>query len=325
MRFNRRAPGGGMEVACRMENGRAFLRWEFHLIGADGGSIFLTLRDQKGETVLFCMEEPGEEEPLETVLLHPHFWSCDSPYLYEAEAFLVNREGKAADCLRQSVPVYELCYVPGKGWRLNGEEIRIRAAEYRAPAAIPATVNGGGAVPAAENSGVDVFAAEPIRETALPARRQKAVWRDLRMLKEMGANCLRTGPSLRQIVLRLGFLPWERKMEIKGEKCLSCPLGWENGLQPFLYYRYRAEWGGAPFVHIAPEKVRILPSGRLELTVYSSGSRVALYSDGELFEFQTGDTEFVFREVPAKGPCVLLCAEGDECSMSLSFHKTYLK
>ena len=50
---------------------------------------------------------------------------------------------------------------------------------------------------------------------------------------------------------------------------------------------------------------------------------MALYSDGVLFEFLSGQEEFIFQEVPAKGPCVMLSAEGEGSSMSLSFHKMF--
>ena len=76
-------------------------------------------------------------------------------------------------------------------------------------------------------------------------------------------------------------------------------------------------------LYILPESISILPSGNLEVKIYSNCSRVVLYSNGELFEFQSGNEEFVFQEVPAKGPCIMLSAEGDDCSMSLSVHKTF--
>lgn len=61
------------------------------------------------------------------------------------------------------------------------------------------------------------------------------------------------------------------------------------------------------------------------MTCYSSCGRVALYTDGELFEFRKGDGEFVFQEVPARTPCIMLSAEGDGCSGALSVHKSFVK
>lgn len=92
-----------------------------------------------------------------------------------------------------------------------------------------------------------------------------------------------------------------------------------------LFYQYKAKWSDELFVYIVPENISVLPSGNLKVTVYSNCSRVVLYSDGELFEFQSGKEEFIFQEVPAKGPCLMLSVEGDDCSMSLSVHKTFAR
>ena len=92
-----------------------------------------------------------------------------------------------------------------------------------------------------------------------------------------------------------------------------------------LYYKYKARWSEEPFVYLAPESVRRLRSGNYTVTCYSSCGRVALYTDGELFEFRKGDGEFVFQEVPARTPCIMLSAEGDGCSGALSVHKSFVK
>lgn len=296
MKFDRRAPGGGIEVRCRLENGRALLKWNLYLKEENvlGGSIHLTLRDKDGGTVLLCMQNTDEEEPMEAILLHPHLWSCESPYLYEVEAVLRDREGGIADRLKCRIPLYELQYSEGKGWQLNGEQISMRAVEYAVP------------------------------ESISPAERQRLVLNDFRLLKELGANCIHTSPSLWPLCEKLGFLIWDKEMTEKGEE-VPCLIGEGGSLLASLFYQYKAKWSKEPFVYIVPEKVHLLPSGNLEITVYSNCSRVVLYSGGTLFEFQSGEAEFIFREVPAKGPCIVLSAEGEECSMSLSFHKTFTK
>ena len=91
-----------------------------------------------------------------------------------------------------------------------------------------------------------------------------------------------------------------------------------------LYYKYKAKWSDEPFIYLAPESVQKLQSGNYSVCCYSNCSRVALYADGILFEFQKGKGEFIFREIPARSPCVMLTAEGEGCTTSLSVHKLLL-
>ena len=257
------------------------------------------MRDREGETILLCMQEAEEEELLVSVVLHPHLWSCQTPYLYEVEAVLQDPAGKETDRLRKQLPIRELCLHPRRGWLLNGAEFVLKAVEYVVP------------------------------QHTSQAEKQRLVLSDFRFLKEMGANCIHTEPSLWKLCEKLGFLIWNKDMAIAGEE-LPCLTG--EGTEGFsvkqtcsLFYQYKAKWSDEPFVYIAPDSIIVLPSGNLKVTVYSNCCRVVLYSDGILFEFQSGNEEFIFQEVPAKGPCVMLSAEGDDCSMSLSFHKTFPK
>lgn len=91
------------------------------------------------------------------------------------------------------------------------------------------------------------------------------------------------------------------------------------------FYRCLAEWGRKPFVHIVPESVRKMESGNYTALCYSNCDKVALYSDGLLFEFKSGEREFCFQEIPAKSPCIMLAAEGEGCGESLSVHKSFVK
>lgn len=297
MKFDRRAPGEGVEAVCRLDNGRAVIEWHFAYAKQEpedaGATLCLTLRDREGQTVLLCMQEAEEEELLISIVLHPHLWSCQSPYLYEAEAVLQNAEGRETDRLKKQLPLRELCFHPRRGWVLNDSEFVLKAVEYTIP-----------------------------RHTS-QAEKQRLVLRDFRLLKEMGVNCVHGDPSLWKLCERLGFLTWRKDMAAVGEE-LPCLPGEGTDWLSSLFYQYKAKWSDEPFVYIVPESISVLPSGGLEVTVYSNCSRVVLFSDGVLFEFQSGNETFTFREVPAKGPCVMLSAEGDDCSMSLSFHKTYI-
>lgn len=297
MKFDRRALGEGVKTVCRMDNGRAVIEWSFAYVKQepeDGpATLCLTLRDREGQIVLLCVQEAEEEELLTSIVLHPHLWSCQSPYLYEVEAVLQNAEGRETDRLKKQLPLRELCFQPRRGWVLNGSEFVLKAVEYAIP------------------------------QHTSQAEKQQMVLRDFRLLKEMGVNCVHGEQSLWKLCERLGFLIWQKDMAIAGEE-LPCFTGEGTGRLSSLFYQYKAKWSDDPFVYIVPESISVLPSGNLKATVYSNCSRVVLFSDGELFEFQSGNETFTFREIPAKGPCVMLSAEGDDCSMSLSFHKTFI-
>ena len=301
MKFDRKAPGQGVDAVCRLESGRAVIEWSFSLLKTeqeDSHNILsLTMREMDGRTVLLCMQEAEEEELLVSVVLHPHLWSCQAPYLYEVEAVLQNPAGEETDSLRKQLPLRELSFHPRRGWMLNNAEFVLKAVEYSVP------------------------------QHASQAEKQRIILRDFRLLKEMGANCIHTDPSLWKLCEKLGFLIWNKDMANVGEE-LPCLTG--EGADRLsirqtgsLFYQYKAKWSDEPFVYIAPDCITVLPSGNLKVIVYSNCCRVVLYSDGMLFEFQSGSEEFIFQEVPAKGPCVMLSAEAEDCSMSLSYHKTF--
>lgn len=301
MKFDRKAPGQGVDAVCRLESGRATIEWKFCFLKEEqegtGNLLTIVMRDKEGETVLLCMQEAEEEEALVSVVLHPCLWSCQTPYLYDLEAVLQDAEGRETDTLRRQQPLREICFHPRRGWLLNGADFVLKAVEYTVP------------------------------QYASQAERQRLVLEDFRLLKKMGANCIHTDPSLWNLCEKLGFLIWDKNMAAV-EKELPCLTGEGAGRlslrqESALFYQYRAKWSDEPFVYIDPDSIVVLPSGNLKVAVYSNCCRVVLYSDGALFEFQTGDGEFVFQEVPARGPCIMLSAEGDDCSMSLSLHKTF--
>lgn len=303
MKFDRKAPGQGVDAVCSLESGRATIEWKFYFRKEEpkstGYLLTLVMRDKEGETVLLCMQEAEEEEALVSVVLHPYQWNCQTPYLYDVEAVLQDAEGKETDTLRRQLPLREICFHPRRGWLLNGAEFVLKAVEYTAP------------------------------QCASQAEKQRLVLEDLNRLKKMGANCIHTDPSLWKLCDRLGLLVWDQDMAAV-EKEVPCRAGEGEGRlslrqESSLFYRYKAKWSDEPFVYIAPDSISVLPSGNLKVAVYSNCCRVVLYSDGVLFEFQWGNGEFIFQEVPAKGPCITLSAEGDDCSMSLSLHKTFHK
>lgn len=373
MRFDTNAPGGGVEAVCTLENGKAFLEWKLYFAedaaetGRNGAGMHIRIyvTDREGNLVLECGQQLREEEPLQSVLLQPRLWrGVEEPYLYDMEAILADGSGCCRDRVRGCLPLRSLSNLQSGSLALNGAAWEPRAVRYFLPD------KGGG------------------------ADRCRQMEKDLRMLLELGANCVclegldqgldsldeglegldesRDGETGQyRFFLRLcdclGFLAfgkergsseyaWIQEADIgtkiirkeavalkcgenmpvlRGEKESSerafAPGQRTDVLLPDrehpgpCFYRYLAEWGRRPFVYIVPESVKKTESGNYTALCYSNCDRVALYSDGSLFEFQSGDREFYFREIPAKSPCIMLTAEGDGCSEALSVHKSFVK
>lgn len=350
MKFDRTAPCGSVEAACRMENGKAVLEWAFHLVqdsgeavqkvpipycteeernllGKEKGYIGLTLTDRQNNTVLECVQMLWEEEPLQSILLQPDFWNgIRHPYLYGMEAILTDEAGNLQDRIQGQLALRCLAAACRNGHpeiRLNNEPFVPKPVRYALP------------------------------ETGTEAAIQRHALEDFQWMMRLGANCVcveEPHKLLLQLCDRHGLLVF-----IKDEKrpgyvwahgnkagfpvlpSLSneeIPLfrGKNNSLfrlgssrPAALFYRYQAKWSGVPFVHIVPESIQCLENGNFAVLCYSNCDRVALYSDGILFEFKDGETEFWFREVPARTPSIMLAAEGEGCCETLSLHKSFTK
>lgn len=302
MKFDHSAQGEGVVTTVKLESGKAVLQWTFSFCEEAAslkGRLQVSLKNAAGQLMLLCEQRLEEEEPLQAVLLHPQLWSMEAPYLYELEVLIYDEEEGITDRIKRKLPLYQLEKHAAKGWLLNGEEITIKAVEY-----------------SVENKTEN-------QQKKYDETKMQQIAKDFGLLKELGANCLRTNPCLAELCMESGFLVWQKEMGAEEE--LPCLLGGDGERLSSLFYQYKAKWCRQPFVYLAPEEVCRLPSGNLQVTVYSSCNRVVLYTDGVLFEFQSGEGTFIFREVPAKGPCIVLAAEGEECSMSLSLHKTFTK
>lgn len=329
VRFDTAAPGEGIEVKCSLENGKALLEWYFHYENDDPGQgYFVKLRmlDREGHPVLECFQQTKEEEPLQSVLLHPFLWQgTENPYLYRLEAAIYSQEGRQADRCVRLLSLYILEEIPGKGIMLNGEVFHPRTVRYELP------------------EGIDT------------AEGQQCLVQDLQLIRELGANGVYLektegrNRAFAQICERLGLLVWSgvNSMQEECGKTLLCEgktgcLSWpgknpeslprfredlmrRNGTFTSQYYKYRAKWSKTPFVYIVPESIRQQDNGSFSVSVYSNCKKVALYSGGILYEFQSGREEFVFRGITVKGPCLVLTAEAEESAQSLSVHKTFTK
>lgn len=351
MRFDRTAPSGSIESVCRLENGKAVLDWEFHLIkyvnkqeikvsvpqkseeernilSNEDGYIRLHVTDRRGNLVLECVQKVCEEEPLQSILLQPDLWKgFRDPCLYGMEAILTDERGKVLDRIQGKLALRCLHCRERDGKSevfLNQERFEPKAVCYALP------------------------------ETGTDAAIQRQMLEDLEWMRKLGANsvCIEyASAKIRKLLLKLcdrcgmlvfqndkkqpgyiwasGQMPgvWNPAEEeipsFRGDKDslflpdLSCPT--------FHFYKFQAKWSEAPFVHIVPESIQRLASGNFTALCYSNCDRVALYSDGTLFEFKSGEEEFRFREIPVRTPSIMLTAEGDGCSHSLSLHKSFTK
>ena len=355
VRFDSAAPGEGIEVKCSLENGKALLEWHFHYEKDDPGQGFfvkLQMLNREGRPVLECFQQTQEEEPLQSVLLHPCLWQgTESPYLYRLEAQIYSREGKQVDKCVRLLSLYVLEKISGKGLKLNGEDFCPRTVLYELP------------------EGIDT------------AEGQQRLIQDMQLIRELGANGVyleegKDGQEISrtffQVCKRFGLLVWSgvNSMQEECGKSLLCEgktgcLLWpgrnteslprfreeirgqktenretegkeigerkqeilmrEDGTFTSQYYKYRAKWSKTPFVYIVPESISQQEKGSFSVSVYSSCKKVALYSNGVLHEFQSGSEEFVFRGIIVKGPCLILTAEAEESAQSLSIHKTFTK
>lgn len=316
--FDRTAAGEGVEISLRLETGRAYFEWRFHYTGQPRRErLSIRLKDARQETVMECLGLAAEEEALQSVLLQPRLWDGSrEPYLYTLEAALWDDEGVCLDWWHRQLPLYSLERKGGRGVFLNGAPCVLKTVRYEQP--------------------------ENMAETEQRALLEE----DLSRLRMLGANSVfverkKRLKSLLEVCERRGILV------LTDASFLSCgteeddfdeiPVlrGGQVGTAPALlgadgqptseFYRYRAKWSGEPFVYLVPESVKRQKNGTFCATVYSNCHRIALYSDGALFEFQKGQGEFYFREIPAKGPCVVLSVEGDGCGEAFSVHKALTK
>jgi len=154
------------------------------------------IRDAQGQAVNTTDSDirlaPGEERSMEQTfqIPSPHLWSPDSPYLYVLTSTLLVGD-RAVDRVDTPFGMRFMSYDPARGFTLNGYPINLHGVNRRQDYGFL-----GDAVP--EAIGV----------------------RDIRLIKEMGANFLRTShypqdPAVLDACDRLGVLVWEEIPNIK--------------------------------------------------------------------------------------------------------------
>lgn len=321
-RFDRAAPGEGMIIYSRIENGKAYLEFQFFLKTRDGVSDYLTdirVYDMSGRLALEMRYPLHEEELAKGMILHPHLWKgVSDPYLYSVTVILVDKEDIEIplDRLERQLPLRKLEEIPKKGWFLNGEQFLARTVKYE----LTGRFESWKASQDSEAKEGQLLRSD-CEEGNVRAYRQEHIRRDLRSLKEMGANvvCLDWSEHDEEFTVlcdEIGLLVWYGEMQKAIPRLKELLV--EQGVFSDLYYYYKGCWTGEPFVYIVGNSLKRQKNGNFALTVYSNQKRIALYVEGVLFEFQAGPPEFVFEEIPAKKYPLQLTAEAGECRTSLT-------
>lgn len=305
-RFDRTAPGEGMMIYSRIENGKAYLEFQFFL-KTDETDVDcvadIRVYDMSGKLVLEIEYPMREEEPAKGMLLHPHLWrGMEDPSLYSVKVQLQLRkqsENKICevtlDTLEKQLPLRMLKNQFAKGYFLNGEAYAVRPIVYHLPS----------------QSSPDISRLEQIQ-------------RELQLYKEMGANtiCLQVpeyDDDFVQLCDKMGFLVWCG--DVKEQIAQSCDLlTLEASVPTDLYFYKKACWSKKPFLYIVNKSLERQKNGNYSLTVYSNQKKVALYVEGVLFEFQVSTPEFLFEEIPAGKRPLQLTAEAGECRVSMTVY-----
>lgn len=305
--------------------------------------IRLRLTDMEDNPVLECIHFLREEEPLQSILPKPEVWrGVSHPYLYQAEAVLEDGEGNSLDRMGIYLPLRQVEYRNRDGKEeilLNGEVLERKMVRYALP-----------------QKGNPVGRQQLIVEDLRQLRKLGANCILLETSPWQAENGCSGGDGdslegrlgiFRQICDRLGFLVITAGSDKGGfedtaidarraEQGQDSDIPVFRGIQQSfflpgrqsptpLYYFYRAKWSREPFVYLVPESLKQLSDANYRVMCYSNCSKVALYTDGRLFEFKTGERTFLFDEIPCKKPTVMLTAEGDGCIHSLSIHKSFTK
>ena len=295
-----------MKICTRIENGKAYLEFDFAQELAsvseekreDLKTIFIQIQDRDGGVTLQSFYPLKEEEPACAILLHPHLWNgLEDPYLNCVLLNFINKEGEIYERYNYPLAIYTFEELEGKGWFLNGKAFEPRVMKW-------------------DISGVKNETAQQILEA----------------VKEMGINTLQLSDKeaiSREFIQRcieMGFLIREES-HLFGEFSESVDCNMLFSHQPVhctdVYYHYKAKWSKAPFVYISMCSIRKNKKHNLSLTVYSNQKKVALYTNGTLFEFLTGGPEYFFEEIPINKYPLTVTAEAGECRTAITLYETW--
>jgi beta-galactosidase len=176
-------------------------------------AVAVTLTSPAGKTAArgaATVSVPAGQTQTATVSLKvtsPALWSTDHPQLYTARTDL-SVGGAAADSVATPFGIRYATFDPAAGFSLNGQYLKIQ--------------------------GVDLHATEGAVGSAV---RFDAMARQMRLMKSMGVNALRTAhnppaPELIAVCEQLGIV-----MMVEAFDC------WHTGKLPFDYHLYFDQWG----------------------------------------------------------------------------------
>jgi beta-galactosidase len=175
-------------------------------------SLETTVLDAEGRVVARAAAAPAvgpggtEVVPVALVVDHPQRWDVDRPYLYTAVS-TVKRSGTLLDRYETRFGVRTIEYGPEKGFLLNGRRVRFQGVcDHHDLGALGTAVN------------------------------ERAIERQLEILKRMGANAIRTShnppaPELVDAADRLGLVVMDEAFDMWGKPKVK------NG-----HGKYFAEW-----------------------------------------------------------------------------------
>lgn len=323
MKFDAKAPDGGLEIDTVIENGKVYLDCKIHLEETslplvDGDCLELRIWDREGRLIFCCRYPLAQEEPLKGIILHPHLWQgSEDAYLYRVRAVLMKQGDLVTDELERALALRNLYEIPMKGWFLNEKPLEMRLVLYE--------------IPFKESN-------EALSDKEW---KESRIIEDLVKIKELGANGICSVGFVKREEMRrlselcdeIGLIYFPVQTVDEGEKNkLPAFYGTADSLLSLgqractdRYYYYKACWSKEPFVHISLDSVTFSEGGNARTIVYSNQKKVALYVDGVLYEFRNQGPDFIFEEIPIKQWPFILTAETGECSMSVAVypvHKT---
>jgi beta-galactosidase len=228
-------------------------------------SLETTIVDAAGREVARASARPSvgggatQTVPVELTVERPVRWDLDRPYRYTA-VILVKRAGATLDRYETPFGIRTIEYGPEKGFLLNGRRVRFQGVcNHHDLGALGSAVNA------------------------------RAVFRQLEILKRMGANAVRTShnppaPELLDAADRLGFLVMDEAFDMWGKKKI------ENG-----HGKYFAEWAERDLVDMI-RRDRNHPS----VVMWSIGNEILEQADEDGAKTAKWLTEICHREDPTR-------------------------
>lgn len=323
MRFDREAPGGGLDISVSVENGKAEIFFTVYLVleqklpeqgtakETGRAAVEITMHDDN-ENQAACLWIPAGKDGTEyqsrnsrtgnvltwslssrTLLIYPRLWrGAEEPCLYHIKALLLDEE-QELDTLELDYPVCSMHQIPGRGFFLNEKEFPLRAVRY-----------------------------------PVSACWQRELKQDLETMKELGANCicpdrLVEDKRFYELCLKKGILVW--KEEKPSEIPLFCGkkgalLDGDRRRRNDIFYYYQACWSSRKVLHICCSRQQPKRGGQISVLVYSNQKKVALYVDGILQEFKQSVPRFLFEDIPANRETIVISAQAGECFTSVTWH-----